>query len=60
MEKIYPPCNCQLIPSALGNVYLLKSFALSFSYEASKNPEILSFSAKNGLEFFLEVEFFGP
>ena len=50
--KNYPPCNCQLIPSALGNVYLLKSFALSFLYEASKNPDILSFSAKNGLEFF--------
>ena len=50
--KKYPPCNCQLIPSALGNVYLLKSFALSFLYEASKNPDILSFSAKNGLEFF--------
>ena len=51
-KKNYPPCNCQLIPSALGNVYLLKSFALSFLYEASKNPDILSFSAKNGLEFF--------
>ena len=51
-EKNYAAYNCQLIPSALGNVYLLKSFALSFLYEASKNPDILSFSAKNGLEFF--------
>ena len=59
MEKYYLPCNCLLIPSALGNVHLLKSFALSFLYEASKNPDILSFSAKNGLEFFQRLSFLG-
>ena len=58
MEKNYPPCNCQLIPSALGIVYLLKSFALSFFDEASKNSDSLSFSAKNGLEFFRRLSFF--
>ena len=48
----YAAYNCRLIPSALGNVYLLKSFALSFLNDASKNPDILSFLAKNGPEFF--------
>ena len=50
--------NCQFIPSAFGNVYLLKAFALSFFDEASKNPDVLSFSAKNCLEFFWRLSFF--
>ena len=52
VQKICLLCNCQFIPSAFGNVYLLKAFALSFFDEASKNPDVLSFSAKNCLEFF--------
>ena len=34
-------------------------FALSFFDEASKNPDSLSFSAKNGLDFFQRLSFFG-
>ena len=48
--------NCQFILSAPSDVLI---FSLSFFDEASKNPDSLSFLAKNGLEFFRRLSFFG-
>ena len=54
----FPPCNCQLIPSALGNVYLLKSLALSFFIWSLKKCRHIEFFSKKWPWVFLEVEFF--
>ena len=58
--KNYPPFNCQLKPSAIGNVYLLKSLALSYFIWSLKKSRHIEFFSKKWPWVFLEVEFFGP
>ena len=55
-KKICASRNCQFILSAPSDVLI---FSLSFFDEASKNPDSLSFLAKNGLEFFWRLSFSG-
>ena len=54
-KKICALRNCQLL-LFISDVLI---FSLSFFDEASKNPDSLSFLAKNGLEFFRRLSFLG-
>ena len=49
-----------MIPSALGNVHLLMSFALSFFIWSLKKSRQIEFFGNKWPWVFLEVEFFGP
>ena len=55
-EKKICASRCKFILSAPSDVII---FSLSSFDEASKNPDSLSFLAKNGLEFFRRLSFFG-